>query len=153
RRTTAARSATRVTSRRAGRIDVIIERAPGAAPTVAEARRAARARRRRREERSAARSLVARVRGDSCARRAHRPLNAFTVVFPLMRFYSIDYFDKRLMKRSTPSASAPASFQATARASSPSAREGLLDEQEIEEIERAWPNGLTSRQIVDVFET
>jgi hypothetical protein len=30
---------------------------------------------------------------------------------------------------------------------------GLLDEREIEEIERAWPNGLTSRQIVDVFET
>lgn len=35
---------------------------------------------------------------------------------------------------------------------SPAAR-GLLDEREIEEIERAWPNGLTSRQIVDVFET
>ena len=34
----------------------------------------------------------------------------------------------------------------------PAAR-GLLDEREIEEIERAWPNGLTSRQIVDVFET
>jgi DNA-binding transcriptional MerR regulator len=30
---------------------------------------------------------------------------------------------------------------------------GLLDEREIEEIERAWPNGLTSRQIVDLFET
>jgi len=30
---------------------------------------------------------------------------------------------------------------------------GLLGEDEIEEIERAWPNGLTSRQIVDVFET
>ncbi|HEY4186696.1 MAG TPA: MerR family transcriptional regulator [Polyangia bacterium] len=29
----------------------------------------------------------------------------------------------------------------------------LLDENEIQEIERAWPNGLTSRQIVDVFET
>jgi hypothetical protein len=35
---------------------------------------------------------------------------------------------------------------------SPATR-GLLDEREIEEIERAWPNGLTSRQIVDVFET
>src|SRR5436190_5699496 len=34
----------------------------------------------------------------------------------------------------------------------PAAR-GLLEEREIEEIERAWPNGLTSRQIVDVFET
>src|SRR5450432_4566991 len=30
---------------------------------------------------------------------------------------------------------------------------GLLDEREIEEIERTWPDGLTSRQIVDVFET
>jgi uncharacterized protein with von Willebrand factor type A (vWA) domain len=30
---------------------------------------------------------------------------------------------------------------------------GLLDEQELQEIERTWPNGLTSRQIVDVFET
>src|SRR5690242_9325840 len=34
-----------------------------------------------------------------------------------------------------------------------SAARGLLDERELEEIERAWPNGLTSRQIVDVFET
>src|SRR3982751_1415580 len=33
------------------------------------------------------------------------------------------------------------------------AMRGLLDEREIAEIERAWPNGLTSRQIVDVFET
>src|SRR4051794_38696757 len=33
------------------------------------------------------------------------------------------------------------------------AMRGLLDEREIEEIERTWPNGLTSRQIVDVFET
>jgi hypothetical protein len=29
----------------------------------------------------------------------------------------------------------------------------LLDERELLEIERNWPNGLTSRQIVDVFET
>ncbi|HVZ71363.1 MAG TPA: MerR family transcriptional regulator [Polyangia bacterium] len=35
----------------------------------------------------------------------------------------------------------------------PAAPRGLLEEREIEEIERAWPNGLTSRQIVDVFET
>jgi DNA-binding transcriptional MerR regulator len=56
------------------------------------------------------------------------------------------------MKRSTTSASAPSSFrEATTRAESP--RGGLLDEREIVEIERAWPNGLTSRQIVDVFET
>src|ERR1700746_1250165 len=33
------------------------------------------------------------------------------------------------------------------------ARGALLDEREIEEIERTWPNGVTSRQIVDVFET
>ena len=37
--------------------------------------------------------------------------------------------------------------------STSSALRGLLDEREIEEIERTWPNGLTSRQIVDVFET
>jgi hypothetical protein len=29
----------------------------------------------------------------------------------------------------------------------------LLDERELQEIERTWQNGLTSRQIVDVFET
>lgn len=34
-----------------------------------------------------------------------------------------------------------------------SARGTVLEEREIQEIERAWPNGLTSRQIVDVFET
>src|SRR5438270_6832252 len=28
-----------------------------------------------------------------------------------------------------------------------------LEERELQEIERTWPNGLTSRQIVDVFET
>jgi DNA-binding transcriptional MerR regulator len=37
---------------------------------------------------------------------------------------------------------------------SASPRQGaLLDERELLEIERSWPNGLTSRQIVDVFET
>jgi DNA-binding transcriptional MerR regulator len=30
---------------------------------------------------------------------------------------------------------------------------GLLDERELQEIEQLWPNGMTSRQIVDVFET
>jgi len=40
----------------------------------------------------------------------------------------------------------------TLMSTAPAAR-GLLDEREIDEIERAWPNGLTSRQIVDVFET
>src|SRR3982751_1320284 len=33
------------------------------------------------------------------------------------------------------------------------AMRGLLDEREIEEIERSWPDGVTSRQIVDMFET
>jgi DNA-binding transcriptional MerR regulator len=41
----------------------------------------------------------------------------------------------------------------TGRWQSASAVPSLLDEREIQEIERAWPNGLTSRQIVDVFET
>lgn len=39
----------------------------------------------------------------------------------------------------------------TAAASAPA--RGLLEDREIDEIERAWPDGLTSRQIVDVFET
>jgi len=30
--------------------------------------------------------------------------------------------------------------------------EGLLGERELRDIEKAWPNGMTSRQIVDVFE-
>ena len=34
-----------------------------------------------------------------------------------------------------------------------SRRSSVLEERELEEIERTWPNGLTSRQIVDVFET
>lgn len=33
-----------------------------------------------------------------------------------------------------------------------SGAEGLLIERELREIEKAWPNGMTSRQIVDVFE-
>lgn len=41
----------------------------------------------------------------------------------------------------------------TGRWESAAAPSSLLDEREIQEIERAWPNGLTSRQIVDVFET
>jgi len=35
----------------------------------------------------------------------------------------------------------------------PAALRGLLEDRELEEIERAWPDGMTSRQIVDVFET
>ena len=43
-------------------------------------------------------------------------------------------------------------WEAAAPTAAPSSG-ALLDEREIQEIERAWPNGLTSRQIVDVFET
>ena len=35
----------------------------------------------------------------------------------------------------------------------PAALRGLLDDRELDEIERSWPDGMTSRQIVDVFET
>jgi len=35
----------------------------------------------------------------------------------------------------------------------PTSLRGLLDDRELEEIERSWPDGMTSRQIVDVFET
>lgn len=38
-------------------------------------------------------------------------------------------------------------------AAAPATARGLLDDREIDEIEKAWPDGLTSRQIVDVFET
>jgi hypothetical protein len=54
------------------------------------------------------------------------------------------------MKRSPLSAAVPT--VATGAPSTGAAR-GLLEEREIVEIEREWPNGLTSRQIVDVFET
>src|SRR4051812_28046770 len=45
----------------------------------------------------------------------------------------------------------PAAEDAT-RVPSSSLR-GLLADRELEEIERTWPDGMTSRQIVDVFET
>src|SRR5678815_1690657 len=35
----------------------------------------------------------------------------------------------------------------------PTSLRGLLDDRELEEIEHSWPDGMTSRQIVDVFET
>ena len=35
----------------------------------------------------------------------------------------------------------------------PAALRGLLEDRELDEIERSWPDGMTSRQIVDVFET
>ena len=52
------------------------------------------------------------------------------------------------MKRSSDTATSEASGWKVASRSS-----GVLDEREIQEIERISPNGLTSRQIVDVFET
>jgi DNA-binding transcriptional MerR regulator len=52
------------------------------------------------------------------------------------------------MKGGQPSAPAPAP------ASRARARErGLLDEEELSDVERQFPDGLTSRQIVDLFET
>src|SRR3982750_1211227 len=37
--------------------------------------------------------------------------------------------------------------------SAPGPLRGLLEDPELDEIERTWPDGLTSRQIVDMFET
>lgn len=56
------------------------------------------------------------------------------------------------MKRGTPKETDEAGVR-DAASRAPERKGGLLDESEIQEIERAWPNGLTSRQIVDVFET
>ena len=56
------------------------------------------------------------------------------------------------MKRPPISARGPA-VASPLSAAAPAAARGLLDEREIDDIERAWPDGLTSRQIVDVFET
>ncbi len=52
------------------------------------------------------------------------------------------------MRRASDTSGADATrWKATPRVS------GLLDEREIQEIEQTCPNGMTSRQIVDVFET
>jgi hypothetical protein len=69
-----------------------------------------------------------------------------------MRIYSIDYFDSQKMKRGPSQEPTPTSLR-EAVAQGGTGKGALLDEREILEIERAWPNGLTSRQIVDVFET
>src|SRR5262245_31734342 len=56
------------------------------------------------------------------------------------------------MKRPASSARIPGGFvEESAR--TPTSARGLLDDRELDEIERAWPDGMTSRQIVDVFET
>ena len=60
------------------------------------------------------------------------------------------------MKRPSISARGPAvsgALSGSLSGAAPAAARGLLDEREIDDIERAWPDGLTSRQIVDVFET
>ena len=60
----------------------------------------------------------------------------------------MEYIAKHSMKRDVGTAEVRGRGWATGARST-----GLLDERELQEIERAWPNGLTSRQIVDVFET
>jgi len=61
----------------------------------------------------------------------------------------MEYIPWRLMNRSNPSDPLPALDGATSSAR----RAPLLDERELRGIERSFPAGLTSRQIVDVFET
>ena len=56
------------------------------------------------------------------------------------------------MKRPASSSRVPGGL-ADEAARAPTSLRGLLEDREIDEIERAWPDGLTSRQIVDVFET
>jgi len=56
------------------------------------------------------------------------------------------------MKRPVSSSRAPGGL-ADEGVRAPAPPRGLLADREIDEIERAWPDGMTSRQIVDVFET
>jgi hypothetical protein len=56
------------------------------------------------------------------------------------------------MKRPASTSRGPGGF-ADEAGRAPAALRGLLEDRELEEIERAWPDGMTSRQIVDVFET
>src|SRR5262252_9520953 len=56
------------------------------------------------------------------------------------------------MKRPASSPRGPGGFADDATRA-PGALRGLLEDRELEEIERSWPDGMTSRQIVDVFET
>ena len=56
------------------------------------------------------------------------------------------------MKRSSVSTRSPG-LSGSAAPSGSALAVGLLEEREIDEIERTWPDGLTSRQIVDLFET
>src|ERR1700756_919543 len=56
------------------------------------------------------------------------------------------------MKRPASTSHGPGGF-ADEATRAPGALRGLLEDRELDEIERAWPDGMTSRQIVDVFET
>src|SRR5688572_32216640 len=56
------------------------------------------------------------------------------------------------MKRPSSSPRGPVMMAEGDRRVTATGRE-LLQDREIDEIERSWPDGLTSRQIVDVFET
>ena len=56
------------------------------------------------------------------------------------------------MKRPATTSRAPGGI-ADEAARAPTSLRGLLEDRELDEIERSWPDGMTSRQIVDVFET
>jgi DNA-binding transcriptional MerR regulator len=60
----------------------------------------------------------------------------------------MDYIRTHMIRR----ASDTAGSEATRGKAGPRSP-GFLEERELAEIERIWPNGMTSRQIVDVFET
>src|SRR3954451_8412870 len=56
------------------------------------------------------------------------------------------------MKRPATNPRVPGGF-ADEPARAPTSLRGLLEDRELDDIERSWPDGMTSRQIVDVFET
>src|SRR3982751_1400321 len=56
------------------------------------------------------------------------------------------------MKRPATNSRVPGGF-ADEAARAPTSLRGLLEDRELDDIERSWPDGMTSRQIVDVFET
>ena len=90
------------------------------------------------------------MRSDEEGERRRRllTLNKDPVKFSLLRIYSIEYIPKHHMKRSSSTvATEPGRWSPGARQS------GVLEERELNEIEQTCPDGLTSRQIVDAFET
>ena len=56
------------------------------------------------------------------------------------------------MKRPATTSRVPGGL-ADEAARAPTSLRGLLEDRELDEIECSWPDGMTSRQIVDVFET